>query len=158
MLNNPWGIFVDINFDLYVADSFNHRIQRFSLDRSNEQTVAGKNAASTDRLFYPSGIVLDADGHLFIVDTGNHRIVVSDSSGLQCLVGCSDAPDSAPGSAPNQLNYPTTLSFDSYGNMIVVDTGNDRIQKFLLATNSCSKYEKRRCFTIFVSFDMFGQF
>lgn len=26
----PWGIFVDTNFDLFVADAFNHRIQRFS--------------------------------------------------------------------------------------------------------------------------------
>ena len=31
MLSYPWGIYVDINLDLYVADSVNCRIQLFQL-------------------------------------------------------------------------------------------------------------------------------
>jgi hypothetical protein len=45
------------------------------------------------------------------------------------------------GSAANQLSMPRHLSFDSYGNIFVVDGYNNRIQKFLLATNSCGKYD-----------------
>ncbi len=38
-----------------------------------------------------------------------------------------------------------SLSFDSYGNIYVTDTGNQRIQKFVLASNSCCKCGKNIC-------------
>ena len=41
MLYFPRGIFVDINFDLYVADCYNNRIQLFHLGQSIGLTVAG---------------------------------------------------------------------------------------------------------------------
>ncbi len=135
MINNPEGIFVDINFDLYVADYNNSRIQLFKSGQLNATTVAGNESSnSTITLLHPSGIVLDADGYLFIVDSGNNRIVGSGPNGFRCVAGCSGI-----GSASNQLYYPRTLSFDSYGNMFVTDWENSRIQKFLLSTNSCGK-------------------
>jgi sugar lactone lactonase YvrE len=33
-LYNPWGISFDKGGDMYVADSANHRIQKFTLDKS----------------------------------------------------------------------------------------------------------------------------
>jgi hypothetical protein len=137
MLNSPVGIFVDINFDLYVADQFNHRIQLFQSGQLNGTTIAGGGLSSTTiTLYYPTGIVLDADKYLFIVDNGNARIAGSGPNGFRCLVGCFGR-----GNASNQLSYPMTLSFDIYGNMFAADRGNNRIQKFLLLTNSCGKYE-----------------
>ena len=76
---------------------------------------------------------MDADGYLFIVDSSNHRIVGSGPGGFRCVVGCSGS--SGPGSY--QLNGPQTMSFDSDGNIFVADSGNGRLQKFLLAQNSC---------------------
>jgi hypothetical protein len=137
MLDTPVGIFVDINFDLYVADYGNNRIQIFRSDQLNGTPIAGGGLSSTTiTLRYPTGIVLDADKYLFIVDSGNDRIVGSGPNGFRCLVGCSGR-----GNASNQLLRPTTLRFDIYGNMFVTDSSNDRIQKFLLSTNSCGKYE-----------------
>jgi hypothetical protein len=134
-LNYPLGIFVDINFDLYVADCHNHRIQLFRPGQLNGITVAGNGSLNTTiTLKCPAGIALDADNYLFIVDHFNNRIVGSGPNGFQCLVGCSGV-----GSASNQLTYPLTLSFDGYGNMFVSDHINDRIQKFILSTNSCGK-------------------
>ncbi len=137
MLDSPRGIFVDINFDLYVADFGNNRIQLFRSGQLNGTTVAGDGSSSTTiTLVNPTGIVLDADKYLFIVDQQTHRIVGSGPNGFLCLVGCSGS-----GSASNQLLYPTTLSFDSYGNMFVIDWGNARVQKFLLSTNLCGKHK-----------------
>jgi DNA-binding beta-propeller fold protein YncE len=136
MLNEPHGIFVDINFNLYVADTLNHRIQLFKPEHLVGITVAGGKATETIELNRPMGIVLDADGYLFIVDEGNHRIVGSGPGGFRCLVGCFGS-----GSASSQLTHPITMSFDSYGNFFVTDFFNARVQKFLLATNSCSKYQ-----------------
>jgi hypothetical protein len=137
MLNSPQGIFVNINFDLYVADCGNHRIQLFQSGQLNATTIAGNRSSDpTITLNCPTGIVLDADQYLFIADCDNHRIIGSGPNGFRCLVGCFQT-----GSASNQLSHPVTLSFDSYGNMFVTDQDNDRVQKFLLSTNSCGKYK-----------------
>jgi hypothetical protein len=136
MLHNPYGIFVDINFDLYVADCENDRIQLFRSGKLNGTTIAGNGSLNTTiTLDCPTAIVLDADKYLFIVDYANHRIVRSGPTGFQCLVGCSNLS----GSALDQLKYPWSLSFDSFGNIFVTDQGNNRIQKFIFMTQSCGK-------------------
>jgi len=137
LLNQPYGIFVDVNFDLYVADYGNNRIQLFGVGQLNATTVAGSSSLNTTiALNNPYGIVLDADNYLFIVDSGNARIVGSGPNGFRCLVGCSGS-----GPAFNQLDGPSDLSFDSYGNIFVTDFYNNRVQEFILLTNSCGKYE-----------------
>jgi hypothetical protein len=135
MLYYPFGIFVDMNFNLYVADYINSRIQLFPPGQSNATTVAGSGASGTITLSYPTGVVLDADGYLFIVDSGNSRIVGSGPTGFECVAGCSGY-----GSSSDQLNSPQSMAFDSYGNIFVADSGNGRIQIFTLATNSCGMY------------------
>jgi hypothetical protein len=137
MLYYPKGIFVDVNFDLYVADYSNNRIQLFQPGELSATTVAGNESLNTTiALYHPCGIVLDGDGYLFIADTYNNRIIGSGPNGFRCLVGCSGS-----GSHSNQFSDPQSLSFDSYGNMFVADWSNNRIQKFMLLTNSCGKYE-----------------
>jgi DNA-binding beta-propeller fold protein YncE len=138
MLNDPNGIFVDINLDLYVADSNNNRIQLFRTGQLHGTTIAGNGSLSTTiALNFPTGIALDADKNLFIVDRWNDRIVASGPNGFRCLVGCSGG-----GSASDQLHDPAYFSFDSYGNMFVTDWANSRVQKFLLMTNLCGKYDR----------------
>jgi hypothetical protein len=135
-LSNPYGIFVDDNFDLYVADSANNRIQLFRSGQSDGITVAGITSLNiTIGLGYPTGVVLDADKYLFIVDREGSRIIGSGPNGFRCVAGCS-----IQGSSSDQLSIPTSLSFDSFGNIFVADTGNSRIQKFLLFTNSYGKH------------------
>jgi hypothetical protein len=133
--NGSRGIFVDTNFDLYVADGYNNRIQLFQHGNTNGTTVAGSGAQGTINLNFPTGVVLDADRYLFIVDFYNVRIVGSGPNGFRCVVGCSGLM----GSSSSQLYYPWSLSFDSQGNIFVADRDNNRIQKFLLTTNFCSK-------------------
>ena len=136
MLYNPSGLFVDLNFNLYVADCDNDRVQLFQSGQLNGTTIAGATAPNTITLYWPSGIMLDADGYLFIVENAGHRIVVSGSNGFRCLVGCSGVG----GISADHLQNPFSFSFDTDGNMFVSDQGNSRLQKFSLATNSCGKY------------------
>ena len=137
MLDRPHAIFVDINFDLYVADSGNNRIQLFRSGSLDAITVAGAGSINvTLTLNYPSSVILDADKYLFIVDYGNHRIVRSGPYGFYCIVGCTGSSSSE----SNMLYKPTIMAFDSYGNIYVVDEFNHRIQKFLRLNNTNSKY------------------
>ena len=134
----PNGIFVDTNLDLYVADSWNHRIQLFPLDITDGITVAGNTSSTpTITLNYPMTVILDINKYLFIVDTYNSRIVGSNQYGFQCIIGCNGS-----GSTADQLNEPRSMNFDSFGNIFVSDAKNNRIQKFQLITNSCSKFNR----------------
>ena len=134
-LTYPKGIFVHANFTLYVADSGNDRIQRFGPQQVNATTVVGSSVPGTIMLNRPTSVVLDADDHLFIVDSRNHRIIASGPGGFRCVAGCSGTS----GNRRNQLSSPMLMSFDMQGNIFVSDCSNHRIQKFLLATNSCRK-------------------
>jgi hypothetical protein len=136
MLYVPNGLFVDLQFNLYVADYSNSRIQFFELNQLNGSTLAGNGASGTVALNGPSDVVLDADGYLFIADRNNYRIIGSGPNGFRCVAGCTGTS----GSASNQLYHPYSLSFDSYGNLFVDDQSNNRIQKFILAANACGKF------------------
>ncbi|CAF1241983.1 unnamed protein product [Adineta steineri] len=132
-LAEPSGIFVDVNFDLYVADCFNHRVQLFQSGKSNGNTVAGRDTLpETIELNYPTAIILDAEKYLFIIDQNNHRIVGSSLNGFRCLVGCYGV-----GSQSNQLSSPFSFTFDRYRNIFVTDTSNHRVQKFKHLKKSC---------------------
>ena len=133
-LNGPSGIFVDLSFRLYVADSNFNRIQLFQPGDMNGTTVAGY--PTTAALNHPIGIALDTDGTLYIVDSENHRIIRSGASGFWCVAACTNTQ----GSAPNQLHAPTTLSFDTYGNIFVADFTGTRVQKFFLSAGSCGEF------------------
>ena len=72
---------------------------------------------------------------MFILETGNNRIIGNGPYGFRCVIACSDSN----GSNANQLNYPRTFGFDSYGNIYVIDRNNSRMQQFIFQGNNCSK-------------------
>jgi hypothetical protein len=137
-LNQPAGIFVDVNLDLYVADCRNNRIQLFQSGELNGIIVAGSTSPNpTINLNCPTGIVLDAEKYVFIVDSGNDRVVGSGLNGFRCVVGCYGE-----GAQSNRLSVPFSLSFDRSGNMFVADRYNDRIQKFEYLESCFGKLKK----------------
>ncbi|CAF1044965.1 unnamed protein product [Adineta steineri] len=132
MLNRPRGIFVTINFDLYVADCWNDRIQLFKFGQLNGITVTESISTSSFKLLKPTSVFLDSDNYIYIVDNAHHRIIGSRSTGFYCIAGCTNKR----GSTSTHLDYPYTAVFDNFGNIYVTDQDNNRIQKFLLITNN----------------------
>ena len=133
-LSSPWGIFVDIDLALFIADADNHRIQLFLLNQTNGSTVAGNNTPCGLQLNYPTDVVVDGSGFIFIADSGNHHVVRVGWSGYRCVAGC----QSQAASGPSQVNQPSSLRLDSSGNLWVADENNRRIQKFVV-NSQCNR-------------------
>ncbi|CAF3426955.1 unnamed protein product [Rotaria sp. Silwood1] len=75
-LDQPFGLFVDENQTVYVADFANHRIVKWIRDATSGQLVAGGNGADdhSNQLYYPSDVVVEQDGTLYISDSYNFRV------------------------------------------------------------------------------------
>lgn len=127
-LNEPRGIFVSIDFNLYVADCANHRVQLFNQGQRHGITVAGNDARFRITLRYPTSVFLDANSKLYVVDSGNSRIIRVSAHGFECVVGCVNVGESA----SNLVGTPTVAAFDNVGNLYVADRAKRRVQKFLL--------------------------
>ena len=69
----------DIGFDsqgnIYVLDSGNHRIQKFSPDGMYLATI-GQQGQGPGEFQYPQSLTLDSKGYLYISDMGNRKIHV----------------------------------------------------------------------------------
>ena len=135
LLNGPVGIFIDDDFNLFVADSQNDRIQRFSIGNLTGTTVLGVGIPTGASLNFPRSVILDADGNLYVADSSGHRIVRLGSDGFHSIIGCTGGSSNA----TNDLNEPATIAFDSLGNIFVMEKENDRLQLFELLVNSCGK-------------------
>lgn len=90
-LNHPTGLALDAMGNLYIADTYNHRIRRVDAQTGVIETVAGTGTAALSGdggpakgadLQWPNGISMAPDGGFYLSDTFNHRIRKVDSDGL----------------------------------------------------------------------------
>jgi DNA-binding beta-propeller fold protein YncE len=76
----PWGVTVDTQGDVYVADWRNDRIQKFT--SSGAFLVSyGESGNSAGQFHRPSGVAVDPEGYLYISDWGNERLQVLSPDG-----------------------------------------------------------------------------
>lgn len=77
-LNQPYGLDIDWSYTLYIADRYNHRIQKYLRDASFGETVAGKmsgvTGSTSEFLRYPCEVQVDINENVYVDDTDNHRL------------------------------------------------------------------------------------
>ena len=135
----PAGVAVSSNYTIYVGDTGTDRIRRMTQLSADVHSVAGTTAtagatdgpASTARFNGPTGVAIDAAGNVFVADTENDLIrrigtdgVVTTVAGAPGAAGFVDGVGSVA-----RFNHPTSLAFDSLGNLYVADTGNHAIRR-----------------------------
>jgi DNA-binding beta-propeller fold protein YncE len=125
IFNQPWGIAVGRDGSVYVADTWNHRVQKFTADGKFISMWGYFGTGEAPQAFWgPRDIAVDSQGRLFVSDTGNKRIVVFDPDG-NFITQFGSA-----GLGQGQFDEPVGLAVDSADRIYVVDTWNQRIQVF----------------------------
>jgi sugar lactone lactonase YvrE len=146
-LNYPSDVAVDGAGNLYIADSYNHRIRQVIGTIGVITTVVGSGPtgpgnggfsgdgglATAARLDFPTGVVMDGAGNLYIADNGNHRIrkVIAATGVITTVAGTGVASyggDNGP-AIDAQLNLPAKIAFDGLGNLYIADQDNHRVRR-----------------------------
>ncbi|MBC8507576.1 MAG: TIGR03663 family protein [Anaerolineales bacterium] len=121
----PWGIAVDSLGDVYVTDTWNHRVQKFTPNGEFITQWGYFGQAETGAAFWgPRDILVDDLDRVFITDTGNKRVVVFSNDGV-FLTAFGSA-----GLLEGQFDEPVGLAVDANGRIYVADTWNKRVQVF----------------------------
>ena len=127
--NSPNGLAIDANNNLYIADSGNGMVRKL--------TQTGEVETIVDGLSYPFDLVINESDELFISDALSHQIYRLMPDGrLDIFAGGGyleedgyliGAYQDDQGEAA-QFNEPSGLALTPSGNLLVADTGNQRIR------------------------------
>lgn len=125
--SRPQSLAVDSEGLLWVADACNHRIQVIDWTSDTPKCIRlfGQEGDALGQFKYPYSLALHGD-EVLVSEYGNHRVqrVDRDGNGLSSW--------GQPGSQPGELNQPWAIAVDTKDRVYVVDSGNNRVQRFQL--------------------------
>lgn len=154
-MSGPHGLALDSAGSLYVADSTNNRVLKFTNPSSNTSGLAsgmfgqtnfnaalsGSGAANFNN---PVGLTVDGEGNLWVADKGNNRVVEFTSIASQATNGSASASLvlgqtgfglSGSSTTASTFNAPSGVTSDTLGRIYVGDTSNNRVLVFGIGSN-----------------------
>lgn len=119
---SPRDIAIYSNGDIFVADTFNLRIQRFSSTWEYISTIKIDDIDISENYLRPFGIAIDTNDQLII--TGHNKVFVTDLDG--------NVIEEFGGWGMNEGKFynPSGVAVNDQGIIYVADSSNDRIQMF----------------------------
>jgi len=128
--NDPWDVAVAPDGTIYVADTWNHRIQKLDAE-GNLITAWGLfgqyglgDAAGQSAFYGPRGIAIGPEGRVYVADTGNKRVQVFEPDGRFAFQW------GGVGALKGYLDEPVGIAVGPDGAVYVADTWNRRVQVF----------------------------
>lgn len=82
LLDEPDGVALDRNGQVFVADKYAHGVQGFSVDGAYVRTLGepGKSGSDNGHFRAPRGVAFGPNGYLHVANTDNQRIQIFDAS------------------------------------------------------------------------------
>ena len=143
-----YGLALDKDSSLYVADRYNHRVLRFDppfTNNMNASMVLGTSSLTTwsmtggtniTNLNYPADVCVDKSKNVYVADYSNNRVIIYNypqTSGMSASVVLGQANFDL-GSANrggavgvNTLSSPLGVYVDKNDNLFVCDSSNHRV-------------------------------
>ncbi|MGH9027927.1 MAG: hypothetical protein ACRDWD_17725 [Acidimicrobiia bacterium] len=112
-----YGLARDANGHIWVADTSNNRVQRFSAGGIFQRKIDGN-------LSNPEGVAVGPDNKIYVTDSLHDKIKVFGPGGtMKRKWGDS-------GGADGEFDFPSSVAVAPNGDVYVADRDNDRVQKF----------------------------
>lgn len=121
--NWPEGSAVDAKDNIWVADTYNDRIQEYSSSGAFIRQF-GSWGTGNEQMEYPKAITVDGKGHVWTVDPGAERVQEFSETGTYI------EKFGTKGTGNGQFENPEGIAVDSKGNVWVVDEALNRVQEF----------------------------
>jgi sugar lactone lactonase YvrE len=154
-LLQPFATAFDASGNLFVADTFNHRVLGYRSPMTTDlvadivvgqpdfnSNTANNGGVSAASLYLPFGLAVSPTGDLYVADTYNNRVLQYDRPFVTDVVAdrffgqpdfASNIPNANnPGNLPNAgtLFAPAGVAVDTSGNLWVADFANNRVLEY----------------------------
>ena len=140
-LSQPRGVALNAAGDIFISDTLDQRVRKVDHVTHAITTIAGTGTAgfsgdgssgTNAQINLPQAVVVDGTGNVYIAEYGNDRvrkvtpggvITTFAGNGLNGYGGDGGAATAA------KLNHPRGLAVDAGGNVLIADSGNNRVRK-----------------------------
>jgi len=127
----PEGVYLDSHRNIFIADTYNQRIQEWASGATTGTTVVwtGGNGTAANQLSYPTDVLVDSIGNIYVADFDNNRIQkwTQATNSISTVAGSSSGQS---GITSSLLSGPSGIFVDATGNIYIADFRNNRVQKW----------------------------
>ncbi len=133
---NPMGVCSDTYGNIYVADTYNHKIRKIAPSGAVTTFAGSGSAGSADGLGTaatfnePAGVCSDINGNIYVADGASRKIRKVTPAGLVTTLAGSGAAGSTNGTgAAASFYYPQGICIDAAGDLYVADYPDHKVRK-----------------------------
>jgi len=134
---NIYGIAVDSDDHVYVADQGNHLVKKYTSDGVFDKSWDVILPSLGTYIGTPGYLAVDSEDKVYVSDVNSHRVIKYTSDGAPI------ASWGGYGDVEGKFRYPVGIAFDSEGNVFVGDDMNCRVQKFTSDGTYITKWGER---------------